>query len=141
MGESQPEVAGTLLHFVPRPRATTYLTPADRQEIRSWHEYILNAGFDRLTIHEREPGDHAEVGNFLALHRTGEAWAHYLFARRGSAVNAWCGVKGTDIGAFPTMRDALTAVLPQGKAQISALPPPHNVVTDLMPRLRRAAGG
>jgi hypothetical protein len=139
MGEFQPEVAGILLQFVPRPRATTYLTPSDRQAIARWKEHILSAGFDRATIHEREPGDHAEVGNFLALHRTGEAWAHYLFARRGPTIVAWCGVSGADIGTFPTIGDAFMAILPQAPVQFSVLPPASNVVTDLVPRLRRVA--
>jgi hypothetical protein len=140
MGHTQPLVAGTVIQFVPRPRVTTYLTLSDRLEIRRWEAYIFGAGFDRATIHEREPGDHAEVGDFLALHRTGEAWAHYLFARRGPSITAWCGVSGADIGAFPTIGGALAAVLPHASTKF-APPSPSSVVTDLMPRLRRAAGG
>lgn len=145
MQVTQPEVAGIVVRFVPRTAGRVHLSALDRAEIEAWRDYVSRVGFDRMIIHEREPGDHAEVGNFVALHRRGEAWAHYNFARKAQAVIAWCGVSGADIGAYATIGEAFRHVLPDADEHHRPLCPPvpvlRNVVTHLLPRLQRAAGG
>ena len=119
-------------------------------EMTEWQDAARLAGFDRMVIHDRDEGDALEVGNFLSVHRRGEAWSRWGFAREGAAIRAWCCLTGADVGEFATMSEALTAVLHgMSKAthrRASARPAGRAggrsaVVTDLMPRIAQRSLG
>jgi hypothetical protein len=142
MANYQLQVAGIVIPFCPKPRAAAYLTSLDRLEINRWRDHAGQSGYDRMVIHEREPGDFAEMGNFLCLYRQGEAWSRWVFARNGGVVNAWCSVTGADLGEFSSLAAAFQAVMPgqpwMGQSRFDAAS--SGVVMDLLPRLRRALG-
>ncbi len=96
-----------------------------------------------MVIHDREPGDFADMGNFLSLYRVGESWSRWVFARQGSVVTVWCSLTGADLGEFRNLDAAFQAVLPAPSGLRPAVPeaPNSNVVMDFLPRLRRAVGG
>ncbi len=141
MDHSQSEVVCIVLPFVPRPRAAAYLTPLDRAEIDRWREHSRACGYDRMVIHEREPGDFPEMGNILCLHRKGEAWSRWVFARQGAVVTVWCSKTGIDVGEFSTLDAAFRAVMPAPADVLPHAPGTAETnVTDFMPRLRLAGG-
>jgi hypothetical protein len=142
MGNYQPKVACTVLPFAVKPRAAAYLTSIDRMEINRWRDHARGSGYDRMVIFEREPGDFAEIGNFLCLYRDGEAWSRWVFARKGSVVSAWCSVTGVDLGEFASLAAAFQAVMPAGAGLLQNADgyDACGVVTDFLPRLRRASG-
>jgi len=142
MGHSQPKVACIVIPFAPKPRAGAYLTSLDRMEINRWRDHARLSGYDRMVVHEREPGDFAEMGNILCLYREGEAWSRWVFARKGETVSAWCSVTGVDLGEFVSLAAAFQAVMPTtaGEAGAPACAADSGVVTDFLPRLRRASG-
>jgi hypothetical protein len=142
MGQIQPRVAGIVIRFAPQPRAGAYLTALDRMDINLWRDQARRCGYDRMVVHEREPGDFSEMGNILCLYREGEAWSSWAFARIGGKVTAWCSVTGADLGEFPSLGAAFQAVMPapmgMGDSPLGATG--CGVVTDFVPRLRRASG-
>ena len=86
-------------------------------------------GFDRLVVHDRDNGDASEVGEFLTVYRSGEAWSRWGFARAGNAVRAWCSLTGVDVGEFRTLREAFGAVLfKDGEAELE-----NEVMSNLIP--------
>jgi hypothetical protein len=149
MAEFQPEVAGVVIPFARYSAAHPVaggdcLSPRDRMDAAGWQDAARLAGYDRMVIHDRDEGDAMEVGNFLSVHRRGEAWSRWGFARRGAAIRAWCCLTGADVGEFTTLGEALTAVLHgmskatsrRGAARPASRPDRHSaIVTDLMPRL------
>jgi len=143
MGISQPEVACSVIPFAAKPRAAAYLNAFDRMEINRWREHARLSGYDRMVIHEREPGDYAEMGNFLSLYRAGEAWSRWVFARKGHALSVWCSVTGVDLGEFPTLAAAFQAVMPAEGGVLPAFTeaPYADVVTAFPHRLLRMAQG
>ena len=138
MAKDQPGVASVVVAFVARHPLPVYLTPFDRMDICQWHDTIRSAGYDRMVIHEREDGDDGEFGNFLCLHRRGEAWSRWGFARKGALVSVWCCLTGADIGEYASMSAAFEAVLP-GATIPARRQPSLAIVTDLTPRLRQTA--
>jgi len=142
MGSFQSQVACLVLPFVPKPYAASYLTALDRIEIGRWRDHARRSGYDRMVIYEREAGDFPEMGDILCLHRTGEAWSRWVFARQGAMVRVWCSKTGVDVGAFPTLGAAFESVMQAADGTLPAIKatPVRNVVTDFVPRLRRAAG-
>ncbi len=87
------------------------LTPKDRMQVGAWQEKARQAGFDRMVIHDRDEGDASEVGNFLSVYSSGQAWSRWGFARAGKCIRAWCCLTGADVGEFASMNEALTSVL------------------------------
>ncbi len=142
MASSQPLVTCLVIPFAPKPRAAAYFTPFDRMEIHRWRDHARRLGYDRMVIHDREPGDFAEMGNFLSLYRVGESWSRWVFARKGSVVSVWCSLTGADLGEFPSLQVAFQTVIPAPADVRPSVPEPYpNVVMDFLPRLRRVAGG
>jgi hypothetical protein len=139
MAKDQPGVASVVVAFVARHRLPVYLTPLDRMDICQWRDATRDAGYDRMVIHEREEGDDREFGDFLCLHRRGEAWSRWGFARKGNVVSVWCCLTGADIGEFASMSEAFEAVLPGTAIPIRHPQPNLGIVTDLLPRLRQTA--
>jgi hypothetical protein len=104
-----------------------------------WRDAIRIAGYDRMFIHEREAGEDGSFGNFLCLHRRGEAWSRWGFARKGNSVCAWCCLTGVDIGDYPSLSAAFEAVLTTARAQTRPSQPRPANVTHLLPRSRPSA--
>ncbi len=80
-------------------------------QVGFWQDRARHAGYDRMVIHDRDEGDASEVGNFLSVHLSGQAWSRWGFSRAGASINAWCCLTGADVGEFASMNEALTAVL------------------------------
>jgi hypothetical protein len=141
MGRSQPKVACLVLPFSPRPRTTAFLTPLDRMEIHRWRDHARGLGYDRMVIHDREPGDFSEMGNFLSLYRAGESWSRWVFARKGSVISVWCSLTGADLGEFRNLEAAFQAVLPAPGGLRPSLPEgaEPSVIMHFPPRMRHAA--
>lgn len=104
-------------------------------DIMRWQDRARLAGFDRMVIHDREEGDSFDIGNFLSVHRSGEAWSRWGFARKGPVVTAWCCLTGTDVGTFASLSEAFEAVLPR-TGTVRAATDIGCEVLDLAPRLR-----
>jgi hypothetical protein len=136
MGKDQPVVADVVVSFPAQSHFAVYLSALDRLDVAAWREPARKAGYDRMVIYERECGDDAAFGDFLCLHRRGEAWSHWGFARRGCVISVWCCLTGADIGDFSSMSGAFEAVLTgvtiKGERR-------SGMILDLMPRLRQAA--
>jgi hypothetical protein len=109
-------------------------------DVNHCREAARLAGYDRMVIHEREYGDGSEIGDFVSLHRRGEAWSRWGFARKGRVITAWSCITGADIGDFATLAEAIAAVLPETMALPEMEDRGAAVVTDLMPRLRLVEG-
>lgn len=143
MPEHQPGVASVVVAFVARAQLAVYLTPHDRMEICRWGEAARASGYDRMVIHEHETGDNTDFGDFLCLHRRGEAWSRWGFARRGQDVNVWCCLTGADIGEFPSLAAAFQSILSRPSIRpdrlAARLAPRLAVVTELRPQLRGTA--
>ncbi len=125
--------------FRGRARPAVYLTPLDRMDLSDWREAARAAGYDRMDIHECEENDDGEYGDFVCLHRRGEAWSRWGFARKGTMINVWCCLTGADIGEFPSITAAFEAVLPGAVAKPHDPEPHQAVITHLTPRLRLSA--
>ena len=104
------------------------LTPQDRMQVSIWQDKARLAGYDRMVIHDRDEGDASEVGSFLSVHRSGQAWSRWGFARAGARIRVWCSLTGADAGDFASLSEALQAVLLNGEPG----PKPASV-TNLVP--------
>ena len=80
-------------------------------QVGFWREAARDAGYDRMVIHDRDEGDASEVGNFLSVHRSGQAWSRWGFARAGTRIRSWCCLSGADVGEFASLNEALSTVL------------------------------
>jgi hypothetical protein len=139
MGKDQPPVAGVVVSFKTRSRLAVYLTSIDRMELCDWQDAARAGGYDRMNIHECDGDAEGEYGDFVCLHRTGEAWSRWGFARKGAWINVWCCLTGADIGKFPSMAAAFEAVLPGAPLKPYRTQSMSAVVTALVPRLRHSA--
>jgi hypothetical protein len=137
MVSPQSEVASNVVSFVPKPMSDTSLTPRDLMDVARWRSHAGRLGYDRIVVHEHEQGDGADIANFVMLHRSGEAWSRWGFARDGLIVRAWCCLTGADIGEFASVSDAFVAILADRGEAIYAPQGPESdsVVTDLLPFL------
>ena len=142
MASTQPSVAGRVIAFTSRATrlaaiqpSASRLTPQDRMQINAWQDAARASGYDRMVIHDRDAGDACEVGNFLSVHCSGQAWSRWGFARNRSRIDVWCCLTGADIGAFATMAEALQRVL----LDTPATDKPSGNVIALRPRLGSAA--
>lgn len=124
MAAIQPEVADNVIAFPLRPARRSNpaccLTPRDRMVLTAWHDKARVAGYDRMVIHERDAGDAADVGNFLSIHRNGETWSRWGFAREGEVIRAWCSISNADMGEFASLEEALVSVLTGSASQAVA---------------------
>jgi hypothetical protein len=140
MGKIQPVVTNVIVAFKARSKAAVYLTSIDRMELSCWQEAARAAGYDRMNIHECDGSSNGEFGDFVCLHRRGEAWSRWGFARKGIVINVWCCLTGADIGEFPSVHAAFEAVLPGAIVRPCQPQPRHTVVADLVPHLRSSPG-
>ena len=134
MAPTQSAVEGVVVSFAfhaaraPSALQGSCLTPHDRIDVTAWQERAGQAGFDRMVIHDRDDGDASEVGNFLSVYRSGQAWSRWGFARSGRRLRAWCCLTGADVGEFDSMADALEQVL----CSLPAKAPVPPVATNLI---------
>jgi hypothetical protein len=140
MVKDQPKVASVVVAFKARSKVAVHLTSIDRMELSDWQEAARAAGYDRMNIHECDGSPDGEYGDFVCLHRRGEAWSRWGFARKGTKINVWCCLTGADIGEFPSVNAAFEAVLPGAIVRPYQPQPRHAVVTDLVPHLRSSSG-
>lgn len=89
---------------------TARLSMRDRMDVLALRELARGLGYDRMVIHERQPGDPPELESVLGIYRRGEAWCAWWLARRGAEIRAWSGVHGTEAGPWPTLAAALAAL-------------------------------
>lgn len=134
MAFDQPNVESVVLEFVAPPRVVSYLTPRDRMDVSQLRDQVRVSGYDRMVIHDVEPGETSGVGNFLSLYHAGEPWSRWCFARTGGSLIAWCALSGADIGRFGSLPEALKSVLP-GLAL--PVPEPYQAVVHLRRPTRR----
>jgi hypothetical protein len=87
------------------------LLPSDKAEACQWELTAIAYGFDRIVIHEQMSGDGPEDGDFVLIYRMGDRWARWGAARQGAHVLLWRCANGVEVGAYPTMGEALNALL------------------------------
>lgn len=87
------------------------LTVRDRIEILAWEEEARRFGYDRVFVRRRDPHDDPQIGDFLAIYRAGQKWATWGVARQGGSLRVWRCATGADLGDFPTIEQALAAIL------------------------------
>jgi len=97
------------------------LTAQDRREAVCWSQGVAGL-WCRLVIYA-DPTEDEDIGDFVSIYRLGQSWASWGVARRGDQILLWQSDHGVDIGAFPTMADALQAILPSLSDLISAPQP------------------
>jgi hypothetical protein len=123
MAQTQPRKSGSILVFRPAEPTCASLTIRDRMQVEGWRESARDFGYDRLVIHEHQPGDPPEVGSFLSVYRCGEPWARFGVTRMGDSIVAWCSTTSVNLGRFASIGQALLALLPeQAPRQIAVLP-------------------
>ncbi len=123
MAHTQPRKSGSILVFRPAEPTCASLTIRDRMQVEGWRESARDFGYDRLVIHEHQPGDPPEVGSFLSIYRCGEPWARFGVTRMGDSIVAWCSTTSVNLGRFASIGQALLALLPeQAPRQIAVLP-------------------
>ncbi|MEJ1975242.1 MAG: hypothetical protein WDN49_03425 [Acetobacteraceae bacterium] len=76
-----------------------------------WELTAVAYGFDRIVIHEQVGGEAPEDGDFVLVYRSGDRWARWGAARQGTHILLWRCANGAEVGIFPTMRQALDALL------------------------------
>jgi hypothetical protein len=99
-----------IVPFPVRRLHSNRLTMMDRIQAMEWQKSDAGSYGVLLTIHDREPDDADEVGDYLAIYRKGTQWAAWCAAREGSRITVWHGSTGSDIGSFGSMTDALAAI-------------------------------
>lgn len=90
------------------PCPANRFTAIDRIHALNWN--MTNAAGAWLAIHARRDDDAPEVGEYLGIYRANERWAVWGAARQGGVITVWHGPSGSDLGRFPSMKDALAAV-------------------------------
>ncbi len=108
---AQHSTTAVILSFPQASAAAHKLLPEDKTEACAWELTAMAYGFDRIVIHEQMGGSGPEDGDFVLIYRTGDRWARWGAARQGGQVLLWRCANGVEVGAFPTMREALNALL------------------------------
>lgn len=99
-----------IVPFVNRQCAANRFTAIDRIHALDWDMTNAAPAGARLAIHARRDDDAPEVGEYLGIYRANERWAVWGAARQGCMITVWHGPSGSDLGQFPSMKDALAAV-------------------------------
>jgi|GEM_PF-1586067 hypothetical protein len=159
MSNPLSKVASVVVSFAPRSHhgqvlshlgagqsRTTCLTARDRIDVTRWQDRARQCGYDRMVIHDRDALDDMDVGNFLSVYRSGEAWSRWGFVRDGAIIRSWCCLSGADVGEFESLSDSLESVLlgaPVRRAPAASVVQLHRaaagVVTEVGSRFGSAA--
>ena len=99
-----------IVPFVAKTCSANRFTAIDRIHALDWDVRSAAPAGARLTIHARRDDDAPEVGEYLSIYRANERWAAWGVARQGEMITVWYGPTGSDLGRFPSMKDALAAV-------------------------------
>ena len=126
-----------IIAFPRVPEAAHKLLSVDKAAACEWEFGATAYGFDRIVIHEQIGGQSPEEGDFVLIYRMGDRWARWGAARQGSQILLWRCANGVEVGIFPTMREALDALLDPALHIANAAKPvdqPH-------PQVRACPGG
>jgi hypothetical protein len=99
-----------IVPFVNKAYTANRFTAMDRIHALDWDMTNAAPAGARLAIHARRDDDAPEVGEYLSIYRANERWAAWGAARQGPVITVWHGPSGSDLGHFPSMKDALAAV-------------------------------
>jgi hypothetical protein len=82
----------------------------DRIQALEWAVAHANPAGARLEIHGSQFAATQEMGDYIGIYRAQEPWLIWGAARNGANITVWHGPSGTDLGAFKSMKDALSAL-------------------------------
>ena len=99
-----------ILSFPKLRSAANRFTIQDRMDAMAWDTAQAGPAGASLTIHDRQPADAPEVGDYLGIYRANDRWAVWGVAREGAVIKIWHGPSGADLGSFANMRHALAAI-------------------------------
>lgn len=106
--------------FPQRPDAGNLLTLRDKLDLHEAGERITRAGLRCVIGRDREGLCH----DFVQLHRSSESSVCWTLVRAGPVIRVWRGTHGADLGVFPTLRDAMAAVLDEPATHAPCPRPP-----------------
>jgi hypothetical protein len=96
--------------WLPSSHRQNRFTTVDRQEALFWARGVAGL-WCRLVIYA-DPAEDEEIGDFVSIYRLGQSWASWGLARRNSQILLWRSDHGVDLGSFPSVAEALQAILP-----------------------------
>jgi hypothetical protein len=107
-----PNSSTAVIIAFPRVQESAHkLLAADKASACEWEFGAAAYGFDRVVIHEQIGGQSPEDGDFVLIYRMGDRWARWGAARQGAHILLWRCANGAEVGIFPTMQEALDALL------------------------------
>jgi hypothetical protein len=85
----------------------------DRIVAHTWMGHANAAGYARLVFESAEGLGHAEAGEYLLIYRRDTQWAHWGVGCRRDSYEVWQAKRGTTLGLFARLQDALDEILKQ----------------------------
>ncbi len=110
----------TVVDFMSAKRALTDATThrfsiIDRMTAHRWAESGRNLGYTRLVFEDAAEID-GRHGEYLLIYPRDSAWSAWGIGCDGDGFTLWHTPRGTTIGRFITLRDALGRIAPVGAA-------------------------
>jgi hypothetical protein len=82
----------------------------DRAEAKRWCRTVASPCYRTLEYADADE----DIGDFILISRSDQAWASWGVARRGDMVLLWQSTNGENMGFFKTMALALAALPVEG---------------------------
>jgi hypothetical protein len=108
-GEQQMQGAMcTVIPFSNREPLGDRLLTRDKIDLCLWESACDHPGVARVVVHEG--GSELREPDLVLIYAPGTVWARWGVARQGDRIVVWECAFGKDLGRYPTMREALSAL-------------------------------
>lgn len=84
----------------------------DRITAHEWSKSAEILGYSKVLFELADEGHDIEAGEFLSIYAAGEPWASWGIGCVPTGMMLWHSARGTTIGQFDTLRDALAQIGP-----------------------------
>jgi hypothetical protein len=108
--QTETDPGGVVVPFVRRRPQPTRMTMSERIFMLRWADEARSHGVRAVRIHEPEPGDDPEVGEFVLVYRQTDVWAAWGVAVGANRYEVWRPGSGVTVGCFGTLQEALHAI-------------------------------
>jgi hypothetical protein len=94
-----------------RERTDRRFSVRDRMEVAAWRLDAAEAGYGRVVVDHASGVDDDERGEYLLIYERDNDWARWGIGCRADGYLLWDAIRGTTIGVYPALRQALAEVL------------------------------
>jgi hypothetical protein len=102
--------------------AHSRLTLRDRVAALRWADAARDHGIARCVVHDTADDGDPDIGDVVLVYADEASWATWSVGCSRGTYTLWRGTSGAMVGRFPSLVDALQAIVAIAATALSALP-------------------